>query len=310
MPLAYLNGKLVPAAQAVVPVYDAGFVLGVTVAEQLRTFGGRLFRLDQHLARLQHSLDIVGVDLAQPMSELAEAAEDLASRNHALADPGDDLGLSIFVTPGPYSTMAAMVAADASRGPLVCIHTYPLPFQLWADKYRTGQTLVVTDVRQVPPECWPADLKCRSRMHYFLADLKARHIEPGARAVLLDAAGHVLEASTANLCIFRRDEGLISPPKEKILPGVSIGVVAELARGLDIPFHYRDLTVEELLQADEVLLSSTSPCVWPVLRLNGQAIGDGQPGEVVQQLLGAWSELVGIGIQAQAERFAQRSTDW
>lgn len=310
MPLAYLNGKLVPAAQAVVPVYDAGFVLGVTVAEQLRTFGGRLFRLDQHLARLQHSLEIVGVDLAQPMSELAEAAEDLAVRNHALADPGDDLGLSIFVTPGPYSTMASMIPVDASRGPLVCIHTYPLPFHLWADKYRTGQTLVVTDVQQVPSQCWPAALKCRSRMHYFLADLKARSIEPGARAILLDGAGHVLEASTANLCLFRRDEGLISPPKEKILPGVSAGVIAELARGLEIPFFYRDITVEELLQGDEVLLSSTSPCVWPVLRLNGQTIGDGQPGEVFKRLLGAWSELVGVGIQAQAERFAQRSTDW
>jgi len=244
------------------------------------------------------------------MSELAEAAEDLASRNHALADPGDDLGLSIFVTPGPYSAMAAMVPADASRGPLVCIHTYPLPFHLWADKYRTGQALVVTDIQQVPSECWPADLKCRSRMHYYLADLKARRIEPGARAVLLDAGGHVLEASTANLFIFRRGEGLISPPKDKILPGVSIGVVAELARGLEIPFLYRDLSVEELLQADEVLLCSTSPCVWPVLRLNGQPVGSGTPGEMLQRLLMAWSDLVGINIQAQAERFAQRSTDW
>ena len=67
MSLAYLNGKLVPVAQAVIPVYDAGFVLGTTVAEQLRTFGGQLFRLDQHLARLQHSLEIVGVDLGLPL---------------------------------------------------------------------------------------------------------------------------------------------------------------------------------------------------------------------------------------------------
>lgn len=310
MPVAYVNGKLVPDSEAVVPVYDAGFMLGATVAEQLRTFGGRLFRLDQHLARLQHSLDVVGVDLGQSMSELAIAADDLAARNHALADPGDDLGLSIFVTPGPYSTLAAMVPPEASRGPLVCIHTYPLPFHLWADKYRTGQSLVVTDIQQVPAECWPVELKCRSRMHYYLADLKARRLEPGARAVLLDAGGHVLEASTANLFLYRRDEGLVSPPKEKILPGVSIGVVTELARRLEVPFSYRDLIVEELLRADEVLLCSTSPCIWPVLRLNGQRIGDGRPGEMFQRLLICWSDLVGVNIQAQAERFAQRSTDW
>jgi branched-subunit amino acid aminotransferase/4-amino-4-deoxychorismate lyase len=147
-------------------------------------------------------------------------------------------------------------------------------------------------------------------MHYYLADLKARRIEPGARAILLDAGGHVLEASTANLCIFRRDEGLVSPPKDKILPGVSIGVVAELARGLGIPFLYRDLTVDELVRADEVLLCSTSPCIWPVLRLNGQMVGSGMPGETFQKLLTAWSDLVGVNIQTQAERFAPRSTDW
>lgn len=310
MPVAYVNGKLVPASQAVVPVYDAGFVLGVTVAEQLRTFGGRLFRLDQHLARLQRSLEIIDVDLGMPVSDLAAAAEDLAAQNHAWADPNDDLGLSVFVTPGPYSTFAAMVAPDASRGPLVCIHTYPIPFHLWADKYRTGQSLVVTPIQQVPSECWPAELKCRSRMHYYLADLEARRVDPSARAVLLDAAGHVLEASSANLCIYRRQEGLISPPKERILPGVSIGVVAELARSLEIPFVYRDVTVDELLQADEVLLCSTSPCVWPVVRLNGQNIADGAPGPVFERLLAAWSELVGVEVRTQAERFAQRATDW
>jgi len=310
MSLAYLNGKFVPVAQAVVPVYDAGFVLGTTIAEQLRTFGGQSFRLDQHVARLQHSLEIVGVDLGLPLDELAAAARELAARNHGLGDPGDDLGLSIFVTPGPYSTMASMVDPDAHRGPLVCMHTYPLPFHLWADKYRTGQALVVTDVQQVPAQCWPAELKCRSRMDYYLAELKARRIEPGARAALLDAGGHVLEASTANICVFRRDEGLISPPKDKILPGVSIGVVAELARTLEIPFLYRDLTVEEMTRADEVLLCSTSPCVWPVLRLNGQAVSEGVPGAMFQRLLTAWSDLVGVNIQAQAERFAPRATDW
>lgn len=310
MSLAYLNGRLVPASEAVVPVYDAGFVLGATVAEQLRTFGGRLFRLQQHLARLEHSLEIIGVDLGLSMAELAEAAEDLAAQNHRLGDPSDDLGLSIFVTPGPFSTMAAMVGADAHRGPLVCMHTYPLPFQLWADKYRAGQSLVVTDVQQVPAACWPAELKCRSRMHYYLADLQARRIEPAARAILLDAEGHVLEASSANLCIYRREEGLVSPPKEKILPGVSIAVIVELARSLGIPFVHRDLTVDELLQADEVLLCSTSPCVWPVLRLNRQTVGNGTPGETFRSLLSAWSELVGLNIQAQAERFAQRSSDW
>src|SRR5690242_10164996 len=96
-PIAYLNGEWIPASQAVIPVTDAGFMQGVTVAEQLRTFGGQLFELPRHLARLQRSLKIIGVDLPISAAELADRANELAARNHGLLQSGDDLGLSMFV---------------------------------------------------------------------------------------------------------------------------------------------------------------------------------------------------------------------
>ena len=98
-PLAYLNGW-VPAAQAVVPVYDAGFIQGATVSEQLRTFGGDCFALDRHLARLARSLEIVGIDAGLSIDELGTIATELATHNYRLLAAGDDLGLSMFVTPG------------------------------------------------------------------------------------------------------------------------------------------------------------------------------------------------------------------
>jgi branched-subunit amino acid aminotransferase/4-amino-4-deoxychorismate lyase len=306
MPLAYLNGKLLPASEAVIPVYDAGFVLGTTVAEQIRTFNGKLFRLEDHLSRLAHSLEIVGVNPGVSMAELGEAAVELVSRNYGELESGADLGLSMFVTPGAYATMTA--AADVFTGPRVCIHTYPLPFSQWAANYRTGQSLVVSDVRQVPTTCWPAELKCRSRMHYYLADSQARRVDPAARALLLDGEGYVLEASTANILIYYRDRGLVSPPPEKILPGISAAVATELASTVGISHTRRDLTVDDVLRADEVMLCSTSPCVWPVVRLDGQPIGSGMPGETFRKMLKAWSELVGVDIQSQAERFAARNT--
>src|SRR5712671_4511658 len=103
-PLAYLNGRYLPFSQAAISVTDGGFVQGVTVAEQLRTFGGKLFRLEQHLARLARALSIVGIELGMPVEKLGEIARELAAKNHSLLDPGDDLGLSMFVTPGQYST--------------------------------------------------------------------------------------------------------------------------------------------------------------------------------------------------------------
>jgi branched-chain amino acid aminotransferase len=299
-PYAYLNGKLLPFSEAAIPVTDAGFTLGVTVAEQLRTFCGRIFRLSEHLERLERSLKIVGVTSPLTRADFERIANELVARNIALTEPGNDLGLSMYVTPGVYSTFAK---AD-NAGPLVGMHTYPLPFHQWQRKYEQGETLVVTKFRQVPGDCWPPELKCRSRMHYYLADKQAREIEPSARALMLDLQGFVTEASTANLLVYYRDVGLVSPPRERILPGISVAVVEELARKIELPFVHRDLTEDDLAAADEVLLTSTSPCVWPVTRLNGRPIGNGKCGEVARRLLSAWSELVGLDIEAQAARFA------
>lgn len=303
-PWAYLQGRFLPASQAVIPVTDGGFVQGVTVAEQMRTFGGKLFRLEQHLARLTRSLAIVGIELGMPVEKLGEIARELAAKNHSLLQQGDDLGLSMFVTPGPYSTFAG---SGVALGPTIGLHTYPLPFHLWREKYERGESLVVTDVMQVPSNCWPTELKCRSRMHYYLADKAARAKEPGARALMLEERGFVTEASTANILVYYRDVGLVSPPKEMILPGVSAAVVEELAGKLEIPFSYRQLTVDDVAAADEALLCSTSPCIWPVTRLNGQPIGDGKQGEIARRLLAAWSELVGVDIAAQAQQFSART---
>jgi branched-chain amino acid aminotransferase len=302
-PLAYLNGRFIALAEAAVGIFDVGFLQGVTVAEQLRTFGGKLFRLDLHLARLGRSLEIIGIDPGLTLAKLGQIATKLVEQNRELIDPADDLGATIFVTPG---ISPAHSAAAKNQGPTVCVHTQPLSFGPWAEKYRTGESLVVTEVLQVPAECWPAELKCRSRMHYYLADKKAREIEPGARALLLDDRGCVTEASTANIVVYQPDRGLISPPKDKILPGVTVAVLEELAAQLGISFSHHELSVSEVAAAGEVLLCSTSPCIWSVTRLNGQPIADGKPGPLSQQLRNAWSQMVGIDIEAQAQRFAQR----
>ncbi|MEE8453102.1 MAG: aminotransferase class IV, partial [Thermoguttaceae bacterium] len=285
-----------------VSIGDAGFVLGTTVAEQLRTFAGELFRLDDHLDRLQQALQIVGVDPGMTLDELGRIGRELVARNHRLLAPGDDLGLSIVVTPGPYPTYGGPVSAE----PTVCLHTYPLPFRLWVQQYGRGQSLVTTDVRQVSSKCWPPELKCRSRMHYYLADRSAAAIEPGGRALLLDDDGLVTETSTANILVFRSDEGLISPPAAKILHGISLAEAFELAKTLGVTVVQRDLTPQDVATADEVLLGSTPLCLLPVTRFNGRPIGDGKPGDLFRRLLDAWSESVGVDIVAQAEQFAER----
>jgi branched-subunit amino acid aminotransferase/4-amino-4-deoxychorismate lyase len=296
-PLAYFCGDIVPADQVTIPVEDLGFTMGVAVSERMRTFRGKLFRVDEHLQRLQRSLRIVHLVPDESPERIAEIAVNLVEHNHPLLRAGDDLGLSLFVTPGQ---------AGSGQRPVVGIYTYPLPFAQWAHDYDRGQRLTETGIRQVPSNCWPAELKCRSRMHYYLADLIAGKKSPGSRAILLDQKGFVSEASTANIVLYHREQGLLSPPGHKILPGVSLSVMTELAEQLGIEMRHEDFRIEQVAAADEVMLCSTSPCVWSVVELNGTPIADGQPGPVARKLLSAWNDLVGLDIREQALRFAQR----
>jgi branched-chain amino acid aminotransferase len=296
-PLAYMSGHFVPAEQALLPVTDAGFVQGITVSEQLRTFRGKLFELDAHWQRLARSLEITGITPAEPLYEISYAAEQIAKHNQALLDPGDDLGIVVAITPGTFGSFQRLPQA----GPQTIVHSYPLPFARWANQYRTGISLRIAPQIQVNEKSWPRELKCRSRMHYYLADQWAHAQELGSRALLLDEAGLVNETSSANIVAVIRSQ-LISPPLHTILPGISLKYLARLASQQGWVFTERELTVAELLSADEVLVTSTPYAVLPVTKIDGHAIGTGKPGSVFGEMLNAWSNAVGVDLAAQALR--------
>jgi branched-subunit amino acid aminotransferase/4-amino-4-deoxychorismate lyase len=293
---AYLNGKWIRASELSLAIDDVGFLLGATVTERLRTFHGQVFRLDDHLARLRSSLEIVGLNSGAIATEIGHAILEFASRNASLIDADDDWGIGAFATPGVLG----------SSQPTVCVYGSPLPFHQWAAPFDAGVPVVISQHRQVPTSCWPAELKCRSRMHYYLADREAAARQPGARAIVLDQDGFVAESTTANIVVYRPDEGLVSPPPDRILAGVSLGVLKELAVVLNLPFAMRPLGTNEFCAAEEVLLTSTSICVLPIVTCDGQPIGNGVPGPIYRRILAAWSQLVGVDVAAQAKRFANR----
>jgi branched-subunit amino acid aminotransferase/4-amino-4-deoxychorismate lyase len=293
----YFSGEWIPSAELRIPADDAGFLLGATVTERLRTFRGEVFRMDEHLRRLRRSLEIVGLETGSIIDQVATAIPEFLHRNHDQIEPDDDWSVIVFATPG---------VAGSGR-PTVCVHGYPLPFKSWASLYETGLPVVISSIRQVPPDCWPPELKCRSRMHFYLADREAATRKPGARAVLLDQDGFVAEATTANVVIFREGEGLVSPPHDHILFGVSLGVVQELAAKIKVPFVTRRVTVDEFCSAGEAFITSTSICALPIIECDGKKIGDGRPGPIFRRLLAAWNELVGIDVADQARRYANRS---
>jgi branched-subunit amino acid aminotransferase/4-amino-4-deoxychorismate lyase len=299
---AWVDGLLIPRQSLSLSVGDAGFVLGATVTEQLRTFHGRLFLPDAHQSRLRDSLATVGIQPGRPLDEVLAAAAQLAIHNHATGPAADDLGLVIFVTPGDQPSQHGG-RGSASR---TVIHTFPLAFQLWADAYAEGVGLRSVSVRQVPDACWPVQAKVRSRLHYFLADREAHAAEPRARPVICHHDGRVSETSTANIVIVR-DGTILAPPPADALVGVSLRCAERLAESLGLAWQTRSLSEADLASADEILLTSTPNCILPATRFNGRPVGAGRPGTIYQSLLAAWSTLVGLDIQAQAQARASMS---
>lgn len=305
--VAWLDGQFLPRASLGLPVGDAGFVLGATVTEQLRTFRGGLFLPEPHARRLSESLHAVGLEPSLPVDAILAAAADLATHNHAsLPRSGSgagsatgDLGVVIFVTAGDQPSQ------HLGRGgrPRTVIHSFPLAFGMWASAYASGVALRSVSVRQVPPECWPLGAKVRSRLHYFLADREAAAAEPNSRAVLTHHDGRVSETSTANLAVVQSGRMAV-PPAADALSGVSMAFTQQLADRLGIPWEERSLTTADLQAADEILLTSTPNCLLPATRFDGRPVGTGGPGPTYRTLLAAWSDAVGLDIAAQARAAA------
>lgn len=304
--IAYLNGQFVPIASAVLSVFDLGVVAGASITEMARTFNQVPFRLDDHLTRLEQSLDVTGIRPGLNRADLNSICQRVVAENSRHIPDDHDLGIIIFVTSGQNLTYLGRAAMSLARTPSVCVHTFPLPFELWAETYETGLHLVTTSVKSIPDDVIDSRIKHRSRLHWHLADLQAKAIVPTAMALLTDHDGFLTETATGNLCVV---EGTtILTPEKHVLEGISRQVVGELASSLGLTFGFTRLTPEDLLRSNEAFLTSTPHCLLPVTRFNNQQIGNGRPGPVFQQLLAAWSKLVGVDIAQQMRDGAKSRT--
>jgi branched-subunit amino acid aminotransferase/4-amino-4-deoxychorismate lyase len=289
-PQAYWRDDFVPLSEVLLPISDAGFVFGATVTDLCRTFRHELYRLDDHLARLQASCTLAAVPLDYSATELKAIATELAARNAQLLQRDQELILVLFATPGEVGPLA-----DPAQGnrPSFCAYTYPLPFERYRALVRDGAKLKTPSIRQVPADVLPPQIKQRSRLHWWRAEMEAG---PGRSALMLNADGFVTETSTANFLITMNGH-ILCPRRECVLHGVSLQVVQELCGELGICFGETDLTLADCLAAEEALVTSTPFCVAPVQQLNERQFK--VPGPIYQRLVTAWSQRVGLDIRRQ-----------
>lgn len=297
-PMVYLKGQTIPASQAHIAIYDAAVVLGATVTDLLRTFRHSPFRMDDHLERFYRSCRYARIEPPLAIEETRAACERLLHHNCALIGPDEDLALVLFVSPGEFAVYAGAAGGAGDMEPTLCIHTFPLPFQYWSRFFTEGVHVVTPSVRQVPGVCVDPKIKCRSRMHWWLADQETHLVDPNAVSLCLDLQGNVTETSGSNFLIVV-DGTVVSPAPDQILRGVSLITVSELCGELGIPFAERSFQVYDVINAQEAYLATTPYCLAPATRINGLPIGSGKPGPLFGRLIEAWSKRVGMDIAAQ-----------
>ena len=293
---AYFKGEWMPFSQVKIDPMDRGFTVGDVVFDVARTFNGKSFRMEDHIQRLYRSLKFVRIDPGLSAKEMLAISEEVVQRNDHLRAEVGDFTITQFVTRGPGSS------SRSAGPPAVCVKVAPIGFGRFADLFKDGAHGVITRTRSYPVESLDPKVKNYSRMNFNLADLEAADVDPEAWPILTDADGSLTEGTGYN--VFLGTDGVIRTPGDRnILQGVSRGMVFDLARQLNIPLVEEDLQPYDLYTADEAFFSGTSPCILPVSKVDQREIGDGRPGPIVQQLLSAWSETVGMDIVDQALQF-------
>ena len=296
---AYFNGEWMPASQVKIDPMDRGFLVGDAVFDVFRTFNGKSFRLKEHVDRLYRSLSYVRIDPGPSPEEMFKLSEEIIRRNEHLRAEVGDFAVWQFVTRGRGRW------AHSAGPPAVGIFIRSLGLGRFTHLYKEGAHGVIVRIRSFPPDSLDPKCKNFSRMNFNLAELEAGDVDKAGWPILLDSRGNLSEGVGYNLFMVT-DDAIRTPGDRSVLQGVSRGVVFDLAKRLGIPCVEEDLQPYDLYTANEAFLTSTSPCVLPVTRVDRRPIGRGAPGPIVERLLAAWSAEVGVDIVEQAVKFGPK----
>ena len=275
MSIVYLNGEFLPMERAQVSVMDRGFIFGDGVYEVIPVYGGRLFRLEQHLQRLARSLK--EIRLFNPLSgdQWRRCLQEVVQRNGA-GDQSVYVQITRGVAPRDHAFPEEVI-------PTVYVVSSPLkPLAAeWAEHGVAAVTL--PDIR------WQrCDIKAITLLPNIL--LRQQAIDQGAVEAILVRDGQVNEAAASNLFIVKAGE-LITPPKGPfLLPGITRDLVLELAAAHGIAHREAQITPQDLAVAEEVWLTSSTREILPVTRLDQRQVGNGKPGALWRKMMGLYQD--------------------
>lgn len=270
--LCYLNGDYTALQDARISVLDRGFIFGDGIYEVIPVYQGRLFRFDEHLARLTRSLAEVQIPNPHTPEQWRQIADTLIERNTARATGEETVYIQVSRGVAPRDH-----AMPQGITPTVFAMINPLKAQSAAARENGVACVTAEDFR------WKkGHIKSTSLLSAVLA--RQISVEAGATETILLRDGYLTEASSSNVWVVKDGRVLGAPRDGLVLEGIRYGLIESLCKEANIPFELRRISEAELRNADEVLLSSATKEVLAVSRLDEQPVGNGHPGPVYAQL--------------------------
>ena len=278
----YLDGKFVDSSEAKVSVFDHGLLYGDGVFEGIRLYGGNIFRLEEHLERLEYSAKAIMLELPLTREEIRVATCETCRQN-GLTDAYirlvvtrgvGDLGLAPWLCPKPT------IFIIASK-----ISLYP------QEHYDNGLAIVTVPTRRIGPASLPPAIKSLNYLNNILGKIEAK-LFGALEAIMLNEQGYVAECTADNVFIVHKGTIITPAASQGALKGITRGAVIDIAAELGVPLRESDMTRYDIWCADECFLTGSGAEVIPVVKLDGRVIGSGKPGPITHRVLEAFRRRV------------------
>jgi branched-chain amino acid aminotransferase len=282
--LVYIDGEFLPKAEAKISVFDHGLLYGDGVFEGIRSYGGRVFKLDEHLQRLYDSAKAIMLGIPMSIEEMEAVVLETLRRNNLY-----DAYIRLVVTRG-----VGDLGLDPDKCPRPTIIIITDKITLYSQKsYEEGLEIVTVPTRRNYAEAINPRIKSMNYLNNILAKIEGK--QAGVVEVLmLNAEGYVVECSGDNI-FFVKDQAIVTPPVHVgILEGVTRNTVIDLARDLGFTVAEKVFTRHDLYTADECFLTGTAAEVIPVVKIDSRVIGNGHPGVVTQKLIAEFRRITSV----------------
>lgn len=289
----YLDGQLCDEADAKISVFDHGLLYGDGVFEGIRFYGGRVFKLEEHIARLYDSARALCLTIPLAPAEMTEALLSTIRANGLR-----DGYVRLVVTRG---------IGDLGLNPRLCpkasVIIIAAKISLYSDAlYQNGLDIITCATRRVSHAALPPAIKSLNYLNNIMAKIEALQAN-ASEALMLNDAGYVAECTADNVFIIKGGQLFTPPVSAGSLKGITRATVLDLALELGVPASEPELTRYDVFTADECFLTGTAAEVIPVVKVDSRVIGSGKPGPVTLKLLAAFRELtsrVGTPIEGGA----------